>query len=268
MDTISAADQRQSGDAVKLVPAVERAVRILNLVCGHVNGSHGLKLADIIRQSRLPKSSVHGLCQTLVQLDLLQYGPDGIYSIGPASLRWSNAFLDNNNIVSVFQRALAAAPALHPYTVTLSRLEQDEVVYVAFRNASTPFGITFRIGMRLPALFTATGKAMLATMAERDIDKHLPAIWPQPLTPTGIADRQALDEEINIIRTRGYSLDNGQLREGMYCIGAALADRAGVPVAGVAVTMTEAEARPEKIAEAGAQIIALTEAIRSGLGWN
>lgn len=264
MHSDSDATLNNDGDPARLVPAVDRAVRILDIVS---SSPHGLKLAEIIRRSGLPKSSVHGLCQTLTSLNLLQLAQDGSYAVGSRSMRWSNAFLDQNNIVSVFQRVLEQQPALHAYTVTLSRLEQGEVVYIACRNASTPLGITFRLGMRLPALFTATGKAMLAAMPTASIANHLPDVWPEPLTPTGVMDRSAFERELAAVRQLGYSIDNGQLREGMYCIGSAITDHQGQPVAGVAMSMTAMEARGEALDQAGKQIMRLAHHIAHGMGW-
>ena len=53
----------------KLVPAVMRAAQILDQVAQSVHESgkgsaDGLKLSDLARRTGLPKSSVHGLCQS------------------------------------------------------------------------------------------------------------------------------------------------------------------------------------------------------------
>lgn len=74
--------------SLKPVPAVTRAAAILDCVAVSVlERGHGLKLSDIVRLTKLPKSSVYGLCHTLVHLNLMEMEPGGYYSMGPHSLR-------------------------------------------------------------------------------------------------------------------------------------------------------------------------------------
>ncbi|MGU3401453.1 IclR family transcriptional regulator [Brucellaceae bacterium D45D] len=253
--------------SLKPVPAVMRAAAILDCVAkAGSQSTDGYKLADIVRFTRLPKSSVHGLCQTLVHLELLAIDRTGRFSIGPKSVFWSNAFLADNDIVEVFQDAVAQAPDLHAYTLTLSHLEGSDVIYQACRNSNAPLGITFRVGMRAPAVFTATGKAMLAAMSVHARESHLPKPWPAPLTPTSVASIESLEAELNAVQTRGYSLDNGQLREGMFCIGAAILDSRGHSTAGIGLSLMTAEARPESLEALGKAVRLLADTIGRRLG--
>lgn len=252
-------------DEIRLVPAVVRAAAVLDCLAA---ADRGMKLSELTRVLALPKSSVHGLCQTLVHLQLLKLNADGVYSVGPHSVRWANSFLAHSDIVECFHDALEADPALAQYTLTLSHLEGSEVIYMSCRNSSAPLGVTFRIGMRVPAVFTATGKAMLCRMTPERRAAHLPETWPQRLTPTSVASAQAFDMEMRNIAVDGYSLDNGQLREGMVCIGVAICDRPGNSAAGIALSMMEAEARPDVIRTMALRLQALAATISARMGWS
>lgn len=251
-------------DAGRFVPAVMRAAAIVDCLA---MADRGMKLSDLARTLSLPKSSVHGLCQTLVHLQLLKLDGEGNYGLGPHAVRWSNAFLARNDIVTAFHEALDEDVALHSYTLTLSHLEGPDVVYLSCRNSSAPLGVTFRIGMRVPAIFTATGKALLSQMPEAQRASHLPVEWPPALTPTSVASLQDLNREMQRVAQNGFSLDNGQLREGMVCIGVALCDRPDHPVAGIALSMMAAEAKPEVITEMGAKMRHLGADIAAKMGW-
>ncbi|EFM56774.1 IclR family transcriptional regulator [Brucella inopinata] len=258
--------------SLKLVPAVMRAAQILDQIAratqeGGKRSGEGMKLSELARQTALPKSSVHGLCQTLVHLKLLKLNGDGSFSMGPQSVRWANVFLAQSDIVEAFHEAVAEAAGLGAYTLTLSHLEGPEVIYLSCRNSSAPLGITFRIGMRVPAVFTATGKAMLAAMSPRELTQHLPSEWPDPVTPTSVSSLTALEKEMAEAVIKGYSLDNGQLREGMFCIGAAICDRPFHPVAGIALSMMAAEARPDIIEAMGKRVRALADNVAERMGW-
>ncbi|MEN5277393.1 IclR family transcriptional regulator [Brucella sp. TWI432] len=254
--------------SLKLVPAVVRASQILDQIAqANQSGREGLKLSDIARQTGLPKSSVHGLCQTMVHLKLLKLNRDGSFTTGPHSVRWANSFLAGSDIVDAFHEAVAEAEGLDPYTLTLSHLEGPEVIYLSCRDSSAPLGITFRIGMRVPAVFTATGKAMLSSMSPQELTRHLPSEWPKPITPSSVQSLRAFEAEMAVVKKKGYSLDDGQLREGMFCIGAAICDRPNHPVAGIALSMMAAEARPEIIETMGGRVRALADCVAERMGW-
>lgn len=237
----------------KLVPAVERASAILDMVAGSAVPP---TLAEIARVLSLPKSSAHGLCQTLCHLGLLSE-TYGRFSLGGHIFEWAHALSRSSDLVAEFHRILRETPEIIAHTVTLSRLEGDDVVYLACHNANTPLGVTFRIGMRLPAAFTATGKAILAALPAGDAALAVPL--PPPMTPFSVTDHAALLRELQETRERGFSIDNGQIRSGMFCLGAAILDAERRPVAGVALSLTDAEATARLTADLGARVAAIAK---------
>lgn len=254
--------------SLKLVPAVVRASQVLDQIAqSSRSGSEGMKLAELVRLTKLPKSSVHGLCQTLLHLKLLKLNRDGSFAMGPHAVRWANVFLAQSSIVDAFHEVLSEAQGLDAYTLTLSNLEGPDVIYLSCRNSTAPLGITFRIGMRVPAVFTATGKAMLAAMSPQELARHLPSAWPELITPASAPSLKVLEAEMAEVKAKGYSFDNGQLREGMFCIGAAICDRPFHPTAGIALSMMAAEARPGFIEDMGKRVRALANDVADRMGW-
>ena len=237
----------------KLVPAVERAVAILDRLSG---AEQTLSLSLLARELGLPKSSVHGLCHTLCALRLLRPQGNG-YVLGAHVLHWSQAFLATTDVVKEFHRLLAHDHRVGDHTVTLSCLDGADVVYLACRNSAAPLGFNFRIGMRLPAIYAATGKAMLARLGEQALIAALPKPWPPTMTKNSVGTRARLLAELAQVRQRGYALDDGQIRDGMVCLGAAICDANEIPVAGIAVSMTSTEATSAVIARTGAAMVAI-----------
>ena len=240
-----------------LVPAVARASAILDLIAAEGR----LRLADIAKRLALPKSSAHGLCQTLVALGLLAQTGDE-FVMGAKALSWAQAFDRQSVLTQAFHAALAVQPALDRYTVTLSVRDGADVLYIACRNADAPLGLTFRAGMRLPAVYTATGKAVLAHLGEADLAR-VTADWPAPFTPHSVKDAQALRAQLAVTRQSRIGIDEGELREGMICLGAAILSPAGEAVGGVAISMTAAECPPAARDDHAAALRALADAIRA-----
>lgn len=238
-----------------LVPAVARAAALIDRIAATPQPE---SLSDLARALGLPKSSAHGLCQTLCHLGLLRPQGSG-FALGPHLLRWAGAYLAGTDLVNEFHHTLAEDRRLVSHTVILSTLDGPEVVYLACRNGSVPLGISFRMGMRLPAIFTATGLAMLALLDDAAVTHHLADPWPQALTRSSVKNRRALTALLTETRKRGYALDEGMVRDGMTCLGVAIRDDQGRPRAGMAVSLTAAEATPTMRRQIGAALSALAE---------
>jgi IclR family transcriptional regulator, blcABC operon repressor len=245
-------------------PAVVRAARILDLL---TQSTSPLSLADLARQLDAPKSSVHNLCATLTQLRLINRLESGLMTLGPHVMNWANAFLARSDVTQEFFAAWDDSAGLQEETITLSVLDGDSVVYTACRNGSRPLGITFRIGMRLPAPYTATGKAMLSTMPDDQVRDVLPRPWPRPLTSAGTPSLKAFLQQLADTRTRGYSIDAGEVREGMHCFGAPVFDSSGrQAVAGIAVSLMSHDATPAMQKKVGQEIRKMADHLSARLG--
>lgn len=247
-----------------LVPALQRAIQILNFLSEQ---SLPISAADISKLLNLPRSSVHNLLHTMLNSGVVQKNANQQFSVGTQVLQWANGLTEEQDIVTKFYQAIRKFPQLEPYTLTLSTLNQDQVVYLACKNSSLPLGITFRIGMHFPAIFTATGKAILSTFSD---DQLLPLLQtlPQPLTDTGVTSIEQIQQEMQEIRKNGYALDNGQLRKGMYCYGVALPNPFGQAKFALAASLLEYEAQdPQVIDHLLTALNQLVEALKSS-GFN
>ncbi len=222
-------------DRSKLVPALERGVRILDFAA---RSKSYPTLTDIARHLDIAKSSAHTLCNTLVQLELLIRRPDQTFQLGPHVMRWSNAFTEQSDVAAEFASIWDRESELPGATITLTVLEGAEVVYIAARNSAVSHSlIEFRAGMRLPAAFTATGKSFLSYMTDFEVRRLYADGLPAPRTPMSVRSVDSLIDELHEIRGAGYSVDNQQVAEGIVCFGASVLDSRNRPIAGVAVSL-------------------------------
>lgn len=219
-------------------PAVERAVQVLDTLA---EAGEPVSLARLARDLDLPKSSLFNICTTLLDVNLLVRLEDKRMVIGAHTVKWANAFLARIDITKEFFATWDEMQVLPDETITLSIRDGREVIYIACRNGSKPLGLSFKTGMRIPAVYTATGLAMLSTLPDQSVARLFnPELidWPRPLTTRGILDLPTLMDELQATRERGYSIDAGGVREGMYCYGAPVFDSHGPEaVAGVAVSI-------------------------------
>ncbi|MFC7704604.1 IclR family transcriptional regulator [Plastorhodobacter daqingensis] len=245
------------------VPALRRAVAILDHLAGT---SDAPSMAEIARALGLPKSTAHGLILAMEEIGLVKRMPGAGFRIGTHPLRWAAGFLSQTDLVTSFNTYFARERDLARFTVTMTVLEGAEVIYIACAPADQPLGVTFRIGMRLPAPFTATGLALLAARSDDEVCRRLEQGFPAPLTENSLRSLPDLLAEVERTRARGFSIDDGQVRQGMICLGTVLRNHADEVVAGIALSLTRPEATPEVIEALGATLVAAGRDISGQLG--
>jgi IclR family transcriptional regulator, blcABC operon repressor len=223
--------------AAPLVPAVTRALSLLDRLAQQ---REPMSLAQLTSELALPKSSVHGLCNTLVSFGYLRRQPDGAFLIGPRVMSLAEAFVSGTDVAQEFSALWADAGAAPEETVVLSVLSGTDALYVAVRNSARPLGLAFTVGMRLPAYLSGSGKAMLAQLPADDLRKRFAAGLLTHLTRKGPREIEGLLKELALTRKRGYSIDDESVREGVYSFGAPVFDAKGQAVAGVAVCINKA----------------------------
>lgn len=108
----------------------------------------------------------------------------------------------------------------------------------------------------------------VAKLTESEVRQVTAGPWPAPLTPRSITSVDMLLRELQETRKRGFSVDDGQTREGMYCFGTAVRDSSNLAIAGVAVSLlaTAADMKTAKLAGKSIQIIARQLSRRLGAG--
>jgi IclR family transcriptional regulator, blcABC operon repressor len=209
-------------------PALERGARILDVVA---RSKTFLSLSDLSRELNIARSSVHSLCQTLVNLETFQ--------LGPHIMRWSNAFTLQSDVATEFAAIWDQETGLPGATITLTVQDGAEVVYIAARNSDLGrSSLEFRVGMRLPAAFTATGKAFLSHMHDHEVRRLYAHGLPEARTGRSVRNVDDLLAELKAVRRDGYSYDEEQVAEGMVCFGATVLDAHNRPIAGIAVSLT------------------------------
>jgi DNA-binding IclR family transcriptional regulator len=223
--------------AAPLVPAVSRALALLDRLALQ---REPMSLAQLTAELALPKSSVHGLCNTLMSFGYLKRQPDGAFLIGPRVMSLAEAFVSGTDVAQEFNALWADAGTAPEETVVLSVLSGTDALYVAVRNSARPLGLAFNVGMRLPAYLSGSGKAMLAYLPPDDLRRLFAAGLQTQLTRKGPRDIEALLKEMALTRKRGHSVDDETVREGVYSFGAPVFDASGQVVAGVAVCINKA----------------------------
>ena len=203
---------------------------------------------------------------TLVHGGLLARRPDGAYQLGVRLVDLAHAYLAKADVTSEFVASFESLPPMPEETVVLAVLDGRDVVYVACRNGSHGLSLNYRIGMRLPATCTASGKALLATMSDADVCERFGSALPS-LTEHSIVAMAELLAELAEVRERGYAEDREETRAGMCCIGAPVFDASRrEAIAAVAISLVSVEFDSPKRSETVARVRGLALYLSTRLG--
>ncbi|HEX3240535.1 MAG TPA: IclR family transcriptional regulator [Solirubrobacterales bacterium] len=259
----AAAQGSQGRGEGQVVPSVLRAGRILDALA---SGPPRATLASLSRGLDIPRSSTLALCNSLVETGLLERDPDGLYRLGPHTLELSRAFLSRTDFHSEFQRVVPELGLLAEQTLVCAVLRGRDVVYIGSRAGTSPLGVSYEIGMRLPAHCTATGLSMLSTLADARVEELYAGVELERLTDRSISSVEELLERLVGVRERGYAVDDGETVRGMICIGAPVRDDAGATAGAVAVSVPKAVASKRELPSLAREVQRIADAISRGLG--
>ena len=252
-------------DDNSLVPAVTRAVAILDLLA---NGGDPLGVSEISRRLHLPKSSVANLCTTLIDTGLLR-AQNGGFALGQRLAHLGAAYLAGVDQVRLFHESCQQLEEGRNDTAQLAVLADGlDVIYLARRDGVYPVRLASAPGRALPATCTATGKAMLATLAPAELQRRLDMSGPLPrLTAHSITSLPKLKAELDKIRRQGYALDQEEVIEGVVCVAAAVAVAGSVEQSfAVSITLLKPRATAQLLEQLAGELQALTGRIAQGLG--
>jgi DNA-binding IclR family transcriptional regulator len=256
---------RTPARAKALVPAVSRALALLERLALE---REPMSLARLASDLELPKSSVHGLCSTLVSFGYLRRQSDGAFLIGPRVMGLAEAFVSGTDVAQEFNALWADRRSAPEETIVLSVLSGGEALYVAVRNSARPLGLAFNVGMRLPAHLSGSGKAMLAQLPADEVARRLAGNLRVRLTHKGPRNLEALNKELALTRRRGYSIDDECVREGVYSFGAPVFDAAGGVAAAVSVCINKALLGADRGARHREAAIDVARALTERIGGN
>ena len=199
-------------------PAVTRAVALLE----ELARSGPLTLTELGRRLDLAKSTIANLCAALEGSGMVRRA-DTRWTLGYKVVELGQGFLAGTDLVAEFRRLTDELPTGQSETLLLAVLDGTDVLYLARHDGTQPVRLASDVGRRLPAVVTALGKAMLASLPAATRDARLSRIDELPvLTARSHRTMDAVRADLAATTARGYAVDDEQNTEGVTCLGVAL----------------------------------------------
>jgi len=214
--------------AIQLVPAVDRAIRMLSSL---ELTDDGKRISDLARDLQIPKSSAFQIAVTLVHHGVLECDEQTRrYRLGPKLRSIAARQQGRADLPLLAARHLRSVADDTGLTALLGLPTPTGTLLVAKADSPEALGIAAPIGYELELWAGAFGKIFAAALPapERKVrmQKGLPAY-----TARSIVRRADMEQELRRVATQGIAVDTEEYIDGIRAVAAPVHDMSGVVAA-------------------------------------
>ena len=246
-----------------MVKSVVRAIKILEFL----GENKGVSVTDISKALTFPKSTTHEILATLEKERFITKNPYNRYHLGLRLFELGNMAQSDLEIRRVASPFLKELNSELDETVHLTVLEGNEVLYVDCLESTKRLRTYSVIGVRAPLYCTSVGKAILAFLEPKELEKILDSLIFEKFTENTITDKIFLMDELKMIAQRGYAVDNMEHEEGLRCVGAPIRNHNGNVFAAISASGPSQRITLGNISEIGKIVMRQAEKISEQLGY-
>ena len=248
------------GNAVR---SVDRAAALL-LALGDSPGPSGV--TELARRLGLHKSTASRLLATLERRGLVEQDDEtGKYRLGLVVIRLAERAERTLDLRGLAMPELERLARMTHETTGLSILDGDDCLAVAHVAGPNLVAVGDWTGRSAPLHCIASGKVLMATLAEREVVRIVRHGLPR-YTDRTIIELEPLLEELARVRRRGYATAIGEYEAGLNAVAAPVRDARGQVIAAVDVWGPAFRLTPRRIPELATHVREAATAISRRLG--
>ncbi len=246
---------------------VQSLTRGLTLLEQLAEAEGGISLTEISQRATLAPSTAHRLLNTLADMGFVFQAPDsGLWYIGLKTYRVGCAFISNRDFVGESHAYLRKLMEQSGETANLSIIDGTHVCFIAQVQCHEVMRMLVRLGSRLPAHASGSGKAILSALPEDELAIFFRESKLQKLTVKTTTDVNQLRLQFAAIRARGYSYDDEENALGLRCVAAPIYDEYSEPLGAISLAGPIARLTDERILKLGPLVAHTAREITEKLG--
>ena len=206
----------------------------LNVIRVFGKDSPEMSVTEVARATETTRAAARRLLLTLHSLGYVQ--TDGrLYRLAPKTLELGFSYLSSHSWLSIASPMLERLKVSLCESVSVTILEDADVVYLARFPADRVMTLSMDVGSRRPAYCTAMGRVLIGELPDDEARRILDQSLLQKYTPNTIVDRDALMDEFRKARRQGYAIIDQELEDGLVAASVPLRDSRGAVLAAVNV---------------------------------
>lgn len=230
----------------KRVPAVDKCFTILELLAGT---PIPLGVSDIANRLEYHKSTVFNMVYTLIDLGILEMGPENKVRLGIRLYTLGREAGAVSLLVAKVRPFIEEINQRTRLSVFLGIRSDLKAVIVDKVDSPYDIKVSSEMGMKIPLIAGAGGRALLAQLPEAQLLKILSASKLKAFTPFTCTNLTQFKNNIKNTRKSGFALDDEEYIEGLRALAIPL--KVGMPEfqAAIWVVGLKSQITDEKISE-------------------
>lgn len=216
----------------KQMSAVGRTLAILEAL----SKAESINLEQLAKSTSLPKATLLRFLSTLVTLGYVSRDDGDKYHLTLKMFSIGSRSLNHISLVDVARPFTKKLSDELGETVHMGIKEEDQAIYILKDESNYTIRMYSRVGKAIPLYCTAIGKIFLSEMSDEELDEYLDTHTLKPFTPKSIRSRNALKENLELVKARGWSIDDEEHEENIMCIGAPIKDYTKSAIAAISVS--------------------------------
>ena len=219
---------------MKLNRTIKRAIDILQLI---KDNDDGLTIKGISKLMNIPVTSTFDIVHTLYEEKFLEYSKPGskTLSIGIRAFEVGSSYRLHKNIIEIIHPYVEKLMHLSHATAFFAIVDNTEIIYLDKVEPEASIKTSAELGSRKNMYATGLGKAIMMYYPEEKVRKIFSSQKIVAFTEYTILNVEHFLSELEILRERGYAIDNRESDLNIFCIAHAVLDSYGNPVGSISI---------------------------------
>lgn len=195
-----------------------------------------LSVSDVARRVDASPASARRALLTLHQLGYLAY--DGkLFWMLPRVLLVADAYLASRPTPNIAQPLLDALSERTRESASMAQWMDGQVIVIARSTARQSLTVGLRIGSRLPAYCSATGRVLLAALPPREAGTLVRKMQLRPLTLRTVVTVEGVLAQVDACRNAGHAVSDGELELEVRSMAVPVFNNAGATIAALSIAV-------------------------------
>ncbi|GAA0742268.1 IclR family transcriptional regulator [Clostridium oceanicum] len=200
----------------KYIQSIVRACDILD----YISKNEKVRLNELTKEFKLAKTTIFGILSTLEYKDMVYKDENSNYYLGIKNYTYGKIYERNFDLKEIIHPFLEKLAKKYNETVHMAMEENEQVLYVDRVKSSHAVRLASNIGGYDSLYCSAIGKLILAYKSQCQIDDYINKTDFKKRAPNTITEALKLKAELENIKSKGLSIDNEELEQGLICVAA------------------------------------------------
>lgn len=238
-----------------------RVLEILQILSAE---NTGLSLTQLSDKTNILKGTIYPILKTLVKYRYINYDDHSQqYYLGIACSLLSRAFFEKSYWLKMIHREMTHIVEACNEVCQMGILDGADVLYIDKVQSAQKVQLVSNIGTRLPAIYSALGKAMIYNYSDQQLSQLYPSGF-TPLTQYSVQTLPELRQQLDLVAKNGYAIDNKEINEETTCYAVPLHQRDNV-IAAISVSIPTFRSDKQKVKQVIETLITSRERIEQEL---